>query len=216
MDRFGNFICSIPESGTECKGPSALTSVPSFPFYLYSMSAPLVSSSPENPSSFAALLASITARPSHKDGWDDSALADDVATISYEEALKHHRRVPSLESATEALPHHSLVGGAEPPTGHLTPYRDSKSRKNASITLRLTLAEQAQLHERASAAQLSVSAYIRSCIFEAESLRAQVKEALAQMQTSCQIAPPATPQKPPRNWHKRLFPRWSRGHAAEG
>jgi predicted HicB family RNase H-like nuclease len=56
-----------------------------------------------------------------------------------------------------------------------------KKRKSASITLRVAAEEYEQLQERAAAAHLSVSAYIRSCIFEAESLRAQVKAALVQM-----------------------------------
>jgi hypothetical protein len=40
-------------------------------------------------------------------------------------------------------------------------------------------AEYTQLQERAAEAGITVSAYLRSCTFEAESLRAQVKETLA-------------------------------------
>jgi hypothetical protein len=38
-----------------------------------------------------------------------------------------------------------------------------------------------QLRKRAADAGLSVSAYLRSCTFDAESLRAQVKDALARL-----------------------------------
>ena len=71
----------------------------------------------------------------------------------------------------------------------------------------MTAEEQAQLHERADAAQLSVSAYLRSCIFEAEALRTQVKEALAQMQSlSANIRRPFPTRSLALNWRKRLFP----------
>ncbi len=56
-----------------------------------------------------------------------------------------------------------------------------KHRKTASITIRLSNAECAQLHQRAAEAGLTISAYLRSCICEVEALRAQVKEALAQL-----------------------------------
>ena len=92
-----------------------------------------------------------------------------------------------------------------------------KHRKTASITIRLTKAEEAQLHERAAAAQLSISAYLRSCIFEAESLRAQVKEALSQMKaaTTCRSSTPEDAQpKPTPNWRTRLLPHWRRPASA--
>jgi hypothetical protein len=164
---------------------------------------------------FASVLASITGKRT-TDSWDDSGLGDDVATISYEQALRSHRRVGSSESATKALPIENADANSYPAASTLAKLCDKKGRKSASITLRLTAAEQAQLQERAAAARLSVSAYIRSCIFEAESLRAQVKEALAQMQTaSPQTNTIAATGKPSRNWHKRLFPSWSRSWAAK-
>jgi hypothetical protein len=64
------------------------------------------------------------------------------------------------------------------------------NRRNSSVSLRLNEDESEQLRSRAEAAGLSVSAYLRSCIFEVESLRAQVKEAVAQMrQTTASSAP---------------------------
>ena len=58
------------------------------------------------------------------------------------------------------------------------PDRDLRS---ASVTIRLSKAECARLHQRAAEAGLTVSAYLRSCALEAEALRAQVKQALAEM-----------------------------------
>jgi hypothetical protein len=156
--------------------------------------------------SFASLLASLTGKHP-EEPWDDTALADDTATITYEQALRTHRRIRTSEPATEMLPDALL--NANPVAVHPTV---KNKRKTASITLRLTQAEQAQLQERAAAAQLSVSAYMRSCIFEAESLRAQVKEALAQIQAATQPDAPVheQPQSDPPGWRIRLLPRWSR------
>jgi len=83
--------------------------------------------------------------------------------------------------------------------------------KQASITIRMSKAECEQLHRRASEAGLTVSAYLRSCTFEAEALRAQVKETLAQLRagSSTERMPAAPAIK--RNWFgwlKRLMPRW--------
>ena len=44
--------------------------------------------------SFANLLASFTSKLAEMTAWDDSALADDVATITYEQALRASRRRP--------------------------------------------------------------------------------------------------------------------------
>lgn len=41
-----------------------------------------------------------------------------------------------------------------------------------------------QLHARSAEAGLTISAYLRSCTFEAEALRAQVKEALAELRSA--------------------------------
>lgn len=150
--------------------------------------------------SFASLLESFTGPAKKTNGmWDDTALLDDVATITYEQAIRSHRRV----AAAEALPAAEPIPGAAPSAPQGSPIAPVKKRKTASITIRLTDAEEAQLHERAAAAQLSVSAYLRSCIFEAEELRTKVKEALARMQV-----PPLTAQ-PPRNWHERFLSRFS-------
>jgi len=62
--------------------------------------------------------------------------------------------------------------------------------KSVSITLRVSPDEAGQLRLRAREAGLTVSAYLRSCTFEAEALRAQVKEALAELRQAS-VPPPS-------------------------
>jgi hypothetical protein len=57
----------------------------------------------------------------------------------------------------------------------------------------MSKAECAQLHKRAAEAGLTVSAYLRSCTFEAESLRAMVKDALAQLRSEAIQTKPVPP-----------------------
>lgn len=156
-------------------------------------------------------------------------LEDDVVTVSYEQALRKHQRrwTPADQSAAhpsfpaselheadlhcsaEALsPRQSLK-----PDGPLGPARASL-QKTASVTVRLTTEECANLHARAAEAGMSVSAYLRSCIFEAESLRAQVKEALAEIRTPdpspkkpCAAEPASAPRE--RGW-SRFLAGWHR------
>ena len=177
------------------------------------MPEPAPSTAQKNPGSFARLLASFTGMDEEgNDDWDLSELPDDVATISYEEALRAYRPARTSAFATEGLPEAAPALIPTAATANRMP--GDKKRKTTSTTLRLTEGEQAQLHQRAAAAKLSVSAYIRSCIFEAESLRTQVKEALAQMQ-SLASSPNASDEKAPRNWRMRFLPRWSRRNTAE-
>jgi hypothetical protein len=162
--------------------------------------------------SFASLLESFTSPAKKTNGmWDDSAMQDDVATISYEQALRSHRRVPPVIALCEDEPQSPVLDTIP----KALPVAPGKKRKTASITIRLTEAEEAQLQERAAAAQLTVSAYLRSCIFEAESLRAQVKEALSQMKATAALSSHVSdePQSKARSgWRARLIPRWSRPH----
>ncbi len=157
-------------------------------------------------SSFASLLASLTSAPKKStETWDDSALLDDVTTISYEQALRSNRRVPPVDPALASSPTPEDPSFPDSAASNAVSHTGIKERKTASITIRLTKAEEAQLHERAAAAQLSISAYLRSCIFEAESLRAQVKEALSQMKAATTPEPHPAP-----NWRTRLLPHWRR------
>ena len=180
------------------------------------MPEPAQPASPKSAGSFAAFLASFTgAVEKRSDDWDLSELADDVATISYEQALLAHRGTQVSESAAKRLQESPVASIENAATDSTTPGR--KNRKTTSITIRLTEAEQAQLHQRAVDANLSVSAYIRSCIFEAESLRAQVKEALSQIRGTTE-----EPEAPRTGGlataaHKRFhfFPRWQRREKIE-
>jgi hypothetical protein len=70
-----------------------------------------------------------------------------------------------------------------PLSGALAP-RGLVAVKNASITIRMSAAECEQLRGRAAEAGMTVSAYLRSCIFEVEGLRAQVKAAVAQIRST--------------------------------
>jgi hypothetical protein len=60
---------------------------------------------------------------------------------------------------------------------------NDRNLKSTSITIRLSKTECDQLRKRAAEAGLTVSAYLRSCTFEAESLRAMVKDTLAQLRS---------------------------------
>lgn len=180
--------------------------MPALRLCLWAMSESVSNPAIKSASSFASLLESFTGPAKNAKGtWDDTALLDDIATISYEQALRSHRRVPPA-AALAANESQSLT----PLTTQRAPHvAQEKKRKSASITIRLTEAEEIQLHERAAAAQLSVSAYLRSCIFEAESLRAQVKEALSQIRSAAQADPSHQPT-PSSTWRNRLLPHWRR------
>jgi hypothetical protein len=157
------------------------------------------SASSSNPREFAGILAALSASAGKNvPAWNDEELKDDVTTLSYERALQSHARSP--RTADE-----DRVGGIEAPvvaeradcTGAVrkssaapkpeavgqTKERFERNLKRASVTVRLSEAERAQLEKRACEAGLTVSAYLRSCTFEAEALRAQVKEALAELRT---------------------------------
>jgi len=77
------------------------------------------------------------------------------------------------------------------------PKAQERNLKCASITLRLSQSECAQLRKRAAEADLTVSAYLRSCAFEVETLRGQVKETLAQMRATEALRAAESKGKPP-------------------
>jgi hypothetical protein len=216
-------------------------------------------------SSFAGILASLTApAPQEKSvpAWNNDGLAEDVATISYERALRARTRYLATNASD-----HSLTGPVPPETirtraafpaaalptpaaipaaatprpapdsnldwnldsdldSNLDSNLDSslnssldsnagvqaetvsappiafdssldknptpdKNLKCASITIRMSEQECAQLRQRAAQAGLTVSAYMRSCTFEAESLRALVKDTLAQLRSAPSVSAPS-------------------------
>jgi len=193
-------------------------------------------SSPASPS-FAGLLAALTT-PAPKTAWNNDDLADDVATLSYEHALRTHARYKSADPGDWAI---TQPGNAEPsPAGEVqddsAPARTQtlwtppgwseepepqsgpglstmldRNLKCASITIRLSKAECDQLRKRAADAGLTVSAYLRSCTFEAEALRTQVKEALAELRQATSTGSQGTSTAERHSWFGwllRLVPHW--------
>jgi hypothetical protein len=171
---------------------------PTILVFMQSASQPPPESAPE-PSSFAGFLSALTSTAPASRGteWNDDALAADVATLSYESALKTHSR---YEQAPDPDP--QFCAQAEQVSAARRPAADAESSrgavprgpqpsalnngdlKSASVTIRMSPAECAQLRQRAAEAGMTISAYLRSCTFEAESLRRQVKEALAQLHSA--------------------------------
>jgi hypothetical protein len=154
-----------------------------------------------SPSSFAGLLAAFTQPESKKTPeWNDDGLADDVTTISYERALRAHARYKPADSGDWRFAPDGAQGSVnaqkEPPPDHEScqelPAQSNPAEQTApdrdlrhsSVTIRLSGAERAQLQQRAAEAGLTVSSYLRSCAFEAEALRAQVKTALAELRNA--------------------------------
>jgi len=136
--------------------------------------------------SFAGLVATMAAMPTRETSWSDEGLADDVASISYEQALRAHARVrpPSPDTHTERDSLSVMDESASTSKGPSEAPASPAPLKTASITIRLSEPECAQLRRRAAEAGLSVSAYLRSCTLEVESLRAQVKQTLSELRSS--------------------------------
>lgn len=173
-------------------------------------------------SSFASFLAALPL-PSTKQGsgWSDAELADDVATLSYEQALQTHARTRSSSpSPASVTAERSQPARAARAASHAVPQRpvqhgrrvtEPADRKSASITIRLGAAESAQISARAAEAGLTVSAYLRSCVFEVEDLRAQVKQTLAEMRCAAPLEESRKPVPvvaPSTGWRDRILPRW--------
>jgi predicted DNA binding CopG/RHH family protein len=149
---------------------------------------------PPAPDAFASLLAALAAPAFEEEagpipGTSDSHLRDDVLALSCEPGLRaHEAREPQNQDF---------------PTRREKNYQEKKS---ASLTIRMSLAECDQLKQRAAEAGLTVSAYLRSCTLEAESLRAQVKDALAAIRAATPQPPQPSPAEsvtsgePTRRW----------------
>jgi hypothetical protein len=160
---------------------------------------------------FAELLASLAALKEPDEPSEDP-LADDVATLSYERALQtqERRRNPATLSAPPAGSDQFGAGsnGGQCHLDHPIKKRATKStasasgapetataaacheRKCASITVRMSQEEGRLLRERAAEAGITVSAYLRSCAFEVETLRAQVKQTVAELRAANSAATP--------------------------
>jgi len=202
-------------------------------------------------SSFAGLLAALTASGQRSGTQSDGSLPaeprvfapsiddgldDDIATLSYERALRAHTRYrasvqppshgadPGLAGFDHSPPEPAATAAQPAACRTAAPEQDAKrvrstpfeqNLKSASITIRLSKAECAQLHRRAADAGLTVSAYLRSCTFEAESLRAMVKDTMAELRLAKAQSKPPEPE-PPRpsgmrkvtEWLARLLTPW--------
>ncbi|WP_162601374.1 plasmid mobilization protein [Occallatibacter savannae] len=169
------------------------------------MSQPAQSASRGSGNSFADMLASFAGGES--DGWDDSGLEADVSTIGGVPGGRVTAETRNVSVADETEQNTALGVDAREPGSS-----SARVRRGASITIRVTAEEQSRLQERAAAAKVSVSAYLRSCVFEAEALRAEVKEALAQLKSAQETAASSSDARGRRRWALRSG--WWRGRAA--
>jgi len=153
----------------------------------------------------------------------DDGLDDDIATLSYEQAMRSQARYRAstfddqmLAGATEPGWNSKAVEAA-PVSVCRASHSPRQSRKSASVTVRLSSAEYEQLHQRAAEAGLTVSAYLRSCTFEAESLRAQVKETLALLRSAADSSSPSavSASAQGQSWVKSLRLGWPRRSSAQ-
>ncbi len=179
---------------------------------LHAMEQTLPTETSFSASSFAGFLASLTdpetPRPSAR---NEDGLEDDIATFSYEPALRAQTQYgsdPVAAGPVTALPAapRPLQGDGEshePPAPKFQPAE--KPLKKASITIRLSESECAQIRQRAAEAGLTVSAYLRSCTLEVESLRTQVKDALAHLRNTA--APETAEVFPSRTSQPALWKR---------
>ena len=170
---------------------------------------------------------------------EENEPASELVTLSYENALRTHARyrptadpismpsvtankTASVEANAAPLPPAPAVASSvseAPPV-----YASARSTsplveshlKSASITIRMSEAECERLRQRAAEAGMTISAYLRSCTFEAETLRAQVKEVMTELRAATvaaaasathTAAPVAPPEPPRRSFFDRLLAR---------
>jgi hypothetical protein len=158
--------------------------------------------------SFAGLLASLAAP--ERNGteratiWYDQELADDVLTLSDEGWLRPQAVHEGDANQTSAVDNHPAAkwSGSEAAGSDGTSRNDLRE---SSVTIRLSNGENTRLRQRAREAGLTVSAYVRSCVLETDTLRAQVKQALAEMKSTADNASAVAPaRKPWLGWMGRI------------
>jgi predicted DNA binding CopG/RHH family protein len=157
----------------------------------------LAQSSPPSSSGFAGLLAALALprrdEQDQQSALDRDELGDDVVTLSYERALRAHARYKpanpdepkfALRAEGQRAPAREQRSSPQLSTDESAgPRATDRDLRRASVTIRVSEAELEQLRQRAGEAGLTISAYLRSCTIEAEALRAQVKQALAELRT---------------------------------
>jgi len=104
-----------------------------------------------------------------EESWTEEAGDDWVAELEAKVALEATMRDEVLVSGIEA----AGSGSVDP--------RKSTGLKRCLISLRLSEVESERVRKRAIESGLSMSAYIRSCVLDAEALRSLVKQALAEI-----------------------------------
>jgi len=109
------------------------------------------------------------------DAFQGKVLSSDVDSAD----LASHEREPTARAASTE---HKYVSRPGTLVENILTAPD-RNLKSSSITIRLSRTECLQLRARAGEAGLTVSAYLRSCTFEAESLRALVKDTLAKLRS---------------------------------
>jgi len=152
---------------------------------------------------FASLLAALAGPGPKPEPELADELEEELASLSYESALKTHGLynpspdsvgMPPMPPAAPRVPQAAYAEPASPRVpAPVAPVRAAEPEpqaklKTASITIRMSSEECAQLRHRAAEAGMSISAYLRSCTFEAETLRAQVKEVMAEMRAATAVA----------------------------
>jgi selenocysteine lyase/cysteine desulfurase len=161
---------------------------------------------------FASLLSALArSKQESLPPWDDGDLAEDVATLSYERALQASApyRPRDLDDRSLTQPTSAASGKATAASSLRGQNGDPapSQLKSASITIRMSHAECEQLRRRASEAGLTVSAYLRSCTFEVEKLRAQVKDTLAQLRPAAQSESAVEAASARSSWIRRMMGR---------
>jgi hypothetical protein len=171
---------------------------------------------------FAAMLA-VLASPSPEDSVaaktsSKSDLGDDVVTLSYDRALRAHARYKPADKNNWPLTREAQAGVEISQDEVVLPavtlgeslkaeangvLRNDGDLRSVSVTIRLSKTECSRLHKHAAEAGVTVSAYLRSCTFEAESLRAEVKAALAELRTAASKTNQVVPGK-----KRRAFGGW--------
>jgi predicted DNA binding CopG/RHH family protein len=121
----------------------------------------------------SALRAAIGFPAQELDG--DGAAADELARTSVKTDAQRDQTAQDRIQVDRAV----FAGSAT--ASESATAESPEAKRSTSVTIRLSAAECAQLKQRAAEARLTLSAYVRSCTFEAEALRAQVKQALKEL-----------------------------------
>ncbi len=103
----------------------------------------------------------------------------------------HTNRNPQSSPKPSPRPEYGLEVGQDERLHQLQRQALQPDYRRAIISVRLNEEEFARLRQRAEESGISVSAYMRSCVLEAEHLRAQVKQALAAMRPYSRPSEPA-------------------------